>query len=77
MMDDVDFDFCASAFKFSGGEIRNVALSAAYDAAHSGRPLQMSNLIREVHREYRKIGRLCLETEFGPYHELVASGNVH
>ena len=27
----------------------------------------MAHLIRGVEREYRKLGRLCLESEFGPW----------
>jgi hypothetical protein len=27
----------------------------------------MAHLIKGVEREYRKLGRLCLESEFGPW----------
>jgi hypothetical protein len=64
---DVDLDFMARAFKFSGGNIRNVALGAAFLAAGDNRPVGMADLVRSTEREYRKLGRLCLEAEFGPY----------
>ncbi len=69
---DLDLDFLARAFKLSGGNLRNIVLTAAYLAADRGRPVGMADLIRATEREYRKLGRLCLESEFGQYFPLVA-----
>jgi hypothetical protein len=69
--DDLDLPFLARAFKLSGGGIRNVVLTAAYLAAESGGRVGMADLIRATEREYRKLGRLCVESEFGPYYPLV------
>jgi ATPase family associated with various cellular activities (AAA) len=69
--DDLDLDFCAAAFEFSGGAIRSVVVTAAYLAAENGGPIGMTQLITAVRREYRKLGRLLLEREFGPYYKLV------
>ena len=69
--DDVDLDFCATAFELSGGNIRSVAVSAAYLAAEAGRPVAMTDLVTAVATEYRKLGRLCLDREFGPYRVLL------
>jgi hypothetical protein len=71
--DDIDLDFLARAFKLSGGNIRNIAVGAAFLAAEAGRPLGMVDLVRETGREYRKLGRLCVEAEFGRYFPLVAA----
>ncbi len=68
---DVDLDFCATAFELSGGNIRSVAVSAAYLAAEAARPVAMTDLVTAVVIEYRKLGRLCLDREFGPYRDLV------
>jgi SpoVK/Ycf46/Vps4 family AAA+-type ATPase len=68
--EDLDLDFCAQAFEFSGGAIRSVAVTAAYLAADKGGPVGMAELITAVHREYKKLGRLLLEREFGPYFQL-------
>jgi hypothetical protein len=68
---DIDIDFLARRFKLSGGDIRNVCVAAAYLAAASDRPLSMADLIRSTEREYRKLGRLTVEAEFGHYFELV------
>ena len=69
--DDIDLDFLAHRFTLSGGNIRNVAVGAAFLAADAGRPLGMEDLVRETAREYRKLGRLCVEAEFGPWFAIV------
>ena len=65
--DDIDVDFLARRFTLSGGNIRNVAVGAAFRAAAGERPLAMADLVRETAREYRKLGRLCVEAEFGSW----------
>jgi hypothetical protein len=64
---DLDLQFCGTAFELSGGNIRSAAVAAAYLAARDGRPVTTEDLVAGVHREYRKLGRLTLETEFGAY----------
>ncbi|MEU4895062.1 ATP-binding protein [Streptomyces sp. NPDC044780] len=64
---DVDLAFCADRFELAGGSIRACAVTAAYLAAESGGPLTMRLLVTAVAQEYRKLGRLVLEGEFGPY----------
>jgi len=66
--DDVDLEFCARAFELSGGNIKNITLAAAYLAAMDDREVQMADLIKGTQREYRKLGRLLGESEFGPYY---------
>jgi hypothetical protein len=68
---DVDLAFLAKAFRLSGGSIRNIALGAALLASEAGGPVGMRELVRATEREYRKLGRLCLPDEFGPYYELL------
>lgn len=65
--DDVDLGFCADRFELAGGSIRACAVTAAYFAAASGEPLTMRQVMTAVAQEYRKLGRLVLEGEFGPY----------
>jgi hypothetical protein len=69
--DDLDLDFCASAFELSGGNIRNCALLAASLAAGRRGQITMADAIHAVRREYRKLGRIVSEHEFGPYHASV------
>ena len=70
---DVDLDFLADRFELSGGNIRSIALTAAYMAAETGEEVTMADLVRATAREYRKLGRLIVSQEFGPYHHLVKS----
>jgi hypothetical protein len=64
---DVDLAFCARSFALSGGNIRSVAITAAYLAADAERPITMADLVVAIQQEYRKLGRLVLEQEFGEY----------
>ena len=70
--DDIDVNFLARRFKVSGGNIRNICVTGAYLAAAADRPVAMADLIRATDREYRKLGRLTVEAEFGEYFDLVA-----
>jgi hypothetical protein len=69
--DDLDLAFCARAFDLSGGNIRNIVVTAAFLAAADDMPLTMTHLVKGVQREYKKLGRLCLEAEFGRYFGLI------
>nr|WP_107116062.1 ATP-binding protein [Streptomyces acidiscabies] len=65
--DDLDLPFCADRFELAGGSIRACAVTAAYLAAESEGPLTMRQLVTAIAQEYRKLGRLVLGSEFGPY----------
>lgn len=71
LADDIDVDFLARSFKVTGGNIRNIVAASAYLAADAERPIGMPDIIRATQREYQKLGRLCVEAEFGPYVGLV------
>ena len=71
LTDDLDLEFLAGAFRLSGGNIRNIAVSAAYAAAEDGAPIGMGHLVRATQREYRKLGRMVVESEFGRYYSLI------
>jgi hypothetical protein len=65
--DDLDLSFCAERFELAGGSIRACAVTAAYLAAAADRPLMMADVVDSVRQEYRKLGRLVLANEFGPW----------
>jgi hypothetical protein len=69
--DDVDIAFCAESFELAGGNIRSAATTAAYLAAEARGPVTMAHVIAAVAQEYRKLGRLVLEKEFGPFLDLL------
>ncbi|TME89699.1 MAG: ATP-binding protein [Chloroflexi bacterium] len=68
---DLDLEFLAESFKLSGGAIRNIAVAAAYAAAEAKHPLDMGDLVRATQREYLKLGRMVVESEFGPYYRFL------
>ena len=67
----VDLAFMAHQFRIAGGNIKNIALAAAFLAAADGKSVTMAHLIQATRREYQKMGKLCAEAEFGPYFHLV------
>ncbi|MGW6601091.1 ATP-binding protein [Streptomyces sp. NPDC055036] len=69
----LDLAFCAKSFELAGGNIRSVAVTAAYLSAASGTTVTMPILIHAIQREYQKLGRLTLASEFGPYLDLLNS----
>jgi hypothetical protein len=60
----LDLGPVAAAFDLTGGSIRSCALTAAYQAASTGRPVSTAGLYAAVRTEYRKLGRVVDETEF-------------
>jgi SpoVK/Ycf46/Vps4 family AAA+-type ATPase len=67
----IDFDFLATQFKITGGNIRNITLNAAFLAAAENKNVYMSHLINATKREFNKIGKLCLESEFEKYYSII------
>jgi len=71
LVTDIDLSFLSRQFKITGGNIKNIALSAAFLAAEDGHCITMGKLIRATKREYQKMGKLCTEGDFAHYFELV------
>ncbi|MDQ3780360.1 MAG: ATP-binding protein [Chloroflexota bacterium] len=63
----IDYDFLARQFRLSGGNIKNIVVSAAYHAAANGGCITMPHLLRATWREHQKIGRRLPDTEIGEY----------
>jgi SpoVK/Ycf46/Vps4 family AAA+-type ATPase len=59
----VDLDWLARRFRLSGGNIRNIALAAAYLAAQDGGLVTHDHLLTAVRREYHKMGKTYYEAE--------------
>jgi len=66
---DVDLDLMARQFKLSGGNIRNIALAAAFLAAGNGNVVTMNQLLQATRREYQKLGKPLSNQELGLHHE--------
>ncbi len=71
LADDIDFRFLARQFELTGGNIRNVALAAAFMAAEEGEHLNMQHMILATARELYKMGKLPSKAGFGAYYELI------
>jgi hypothetical protein len=54
---DLDLGLLAREVAFSGAEIKNVALAAAFIAAEAGTPVTMEHVLHAVRREYEKTGK--------------------
>ncbi|HEX5734719.1 MAG TPA: ATP-binding protein [Blastocatellia bacterium] len=61
---DVDFAALAREIRLAGGNIKNIALAAAFYAASDGKVIRMSHLIQAARREYQKLGRTWNEAEW-------------
>jgi hypothetical protein len=68
---ELDMDFMAQRFEVAGGNIRNIALTAAFFAAEEDGAITMTHLMRATQREYQKMGKVILAEEFGEYAGLV------
>jgi SpoVK/Ycf46/Vps4 family AAA+-type ATPase len=58
---DVDFNFLAREVRLAGGNIKNIALSAAFYAAADGRVIRAQHLMQATRREFQKMGRTWAE----------------
>ncbi|WP_379150921.1 ATP-binding protein [Paenibacillus sp. sgz5001063] len=68
---DMDYDFMADKFILAGGNIKNIALNAAFYAAHEGCPIGMKQIMLAAKREYLKLGKTFLQSDYAPYHKLI------
>jgi SpoVK/Ycf46/Vps4 family AAA+-type ATPase len=69
--EDIDFKFLAKRFKISGGNIKNIALHAAFLAAEDSGCVSMDCTIFATKREFQKMGKLCVQSDFGKYYDLI------
>ena len=72
--EDVDFKFLAKQFPIAGGDIRNVALDAAFLAAQDGKVVTMKQLAKALARQMMKQGKVPSATDFKQYHILIDDG---
>ena len=45
--------------------------NAAFLAAEDSRSITMEHMIKAAKREFQKIGKVCSQSEFGKYYEVV------
>ena len=54
---DLDYDWLAQQFQITGGNIKNIVLSAAFCAAANGGTVDMTHVLHGTRREFEKIGK--------------------
>lgn len=69
-VDDLDYDYLAR-LDLTGGNIRNIALTAAFYAADRGTAVGMEEAVRAIKRECRKIGMPIQPDQFGEYRDII------
>ena len=74
---DIDFNFLAGQFNVAGGNIKNIVVNAAFLAAANSGVISMRQLVQATRREFQKIGRLCTDADFAPYHTVPFESNVN
>ncbi len=73
---DVNYTFFSDKLKLAGGNIKNIALAAAFQAAEESCDIGMRQLMHATKREYQKIGKPFLKVDFEPYYKLIESEEV-
>jgi hypothetical protein len=71
-VDGLDYN-CLARLEIAGGNIRNIALNAAFLASNEEASIEMGHVMRATRREYTKIDKLITQAEFGPYYGLMKS----
>lgn len=72
---DIDFTFIAEHFALAGGDIRNVALDAAFLAVQDRGEIAMRHIVRALARQLVKQGRSPSAIEFKQYFPLISRDN--
>jgi hypothetical protein len=67
----VEFGFLARQFELAGGNIRNIAVAAAFLAAEKQTKIGMEQCIVATALEIQKTGKLPSRSEFRDYYEMI------
>jgi SpoVK/Ycf46/Vps4 family AAA+-type ATPase len=71
LAEDVNYKFFSNRLKLAGGNIKNIALAAAFQAAEESCEIGMRQIMHATKREYQKIGKPFLKVDFEPYYKLI------
>ena len=72
---DIDYKFLSEKIKLAGGNIKNMAVAAAFYAAENSGEINMHHIMHAARREYQKIGKPFLKSDFDPYYEMIGTGH--
>jgi SpoVK/Ycf46/Vps4 family AAA+-type ATPase len=68
--DDVDFEYLAEQFEFSGSNIKNIVLASIFLSASEKVPVNMKHILTSIYNECQKQQRHLFSAEFGKYQNL-------
>ena len=63
----IDFKYLAQNFEISGGNIKNIAINAAFMAARDTKEVQMKHILKSTIYELKKQGKNLLKEDLGEY----------
>ncbi len=69
--EEIDFEYLAAQFELSGGNIKNIILSAAFDAAGEKTEINMKHILNAVRNEFAKDNKILTSTDFGEYESIM------
>lgn len=69
--EELDYEYLARAFEFSGSNVRNTILHGAFLAAEREKALGMEEILQGVKNEYAKNGKTLTREELGEYYMLL------
>ncbi len=72
---EIAYDFLARKFEISGGDIKNIALSAAFLASENSGIVSMKHIVRAANREFQKMGKMVVAADFEEYFDLLQGGS--
>ena len=64
LSDDIDFEYIAESFEFSGGNIKNAAVAAAFLAAETNEKVRISHIAEAIKREAQKSDHIYSEDRY-------------
>jgi hypothetical protein len=73
---DIDFEYISTQFLFTGGQIQNVALDAAFSAAGDGGVMTKSHITRTIAQQLTKEGRNLSVADFQHRYSLLSSSSL-
>lgn len=74
LAEEIDTQWLAEEFQFSGSQIKNIALAASFLAAGESSGLTMKHVLTALKREQMKVGKQMIASDFGRYYYLMEEG---
>lgn len=71
LQEEIDFEYLAEQFTFSGSQIKSIAVASAFLAAGEGEELSMRLILESIRREMKKVGKNMIGDDFGKYCSLM------